>query len=84
LDRENVVGAYKGLARVELAFRRLKTVDLHLRPIHHWLALGCALRSSCASLPTTSNGTCASTSILFDGYDPTAAARQRISIVAPG
>jgi hypothetical protein len=35
-------------------------------------------------LPTTSNGTCASTSILFDGYDPTAAARQRISIVAPG
>jgi hypothetical protein len=33
-----VVGAYKDLARVERAFRSLKTVDLHLRPIHHWLA----------------------------------------------
>src|ERR1700730_11102443 len=34
----NLVGAYKSLARVERAFRSLKTVDLHLRPIHHWLA----------------------------------------------
>jgi len=38
LAAENVVGAYKSLARVERAFRSLKTVDLHLRPIHHWLA----------------------------------------------
>jgi Transposase DDE domain len=38
LAADNVVGAYKGLARVERAFRSLKTVDLHLRPIHHWLA----------------------------------------------
>ena len=28
--------AYKSLARVERAFRSLKTVDLHLRPIFHW------------------------------------------------
>jgi Transposase DDE domain len=33
-----VVGAYKSLARVERAFRSLKTVDLHIRPIHHWRA----------------------------------------------
>ena len=26
------------LAHVERAFRSLKTVDLHLRPIYHWLA----------------------------------------------
>ena len=32
------VGAYKSLARVERAFRSLKTIDLHIRPIHHWLA----------------------------------------------
>src|SRR5262249_625691 len=38
LAADRVVGAYKDLARVERAFRSLKTVDLHLRPIHHWLA----------------------------------------------
>jgi hypothetical protein len=38
LATDNVVGAYKGLARVERAFRSLKTVDLYIRPIHHWLA----------------------------------------------
>ena len=31
------VKAYKSLAMVERAFRCLKTVDLHVRPIHHWL-----------------------------------------------
>jgi hypothetical protein len=31
------VRAYKSLAQVERAFRCLKTVDLHIRPIHHWL-----------------------------------------------
>ena len=30
------VGAYKSLAQVERAFRSLKTVDIHLRPIFHW------------------------------------------------
>ena len=33
-----VVRAYKGLSRVERAFRSLKTVDLMVRPIHHRLA----------------------------------------------
>jgi len=31
------VKAYKSLSQVERAFRCLKTVDLHVRPIHHWL-----------------------------------------------
>ena len=30
--------AYKDLARVERAFRCLKTVDLDIRPIRHWTA----------------------------------------------
>ncbi|MCK6452362.1 MAG: IS1634 family transposase [Alphaproteobacteria bacterium] len=30
------VGAYKGLARAERAFRSMKTVDLELRPVFHW------------------------------------------------
>jgi transposase len=37
LGREDTVRAYKDLAKVERAFRCLKTVDLHVRPIHHRL-----------------------------------------------
>lgn len=36
LGSEDVVGRYKDLALVERAFRCLKTVDLHVRPIYHW------------------------------------------------
>ena len=37
LADEATVKAYKSLSMVERAFRCLKTVDLHVRPIHHWL-----------------------------------------------
>jgi transposase len=37
IDDAGTVKAYKSLAQVERAFRSLKTVDLHIRPIHHWL-----------------------------------------------
>jgi transposase len=37
LGPESTVRAYKDLAKVERAFRSLKTVDLKVRPIHHWL-----------------------------------------------
>ncbi len=33
----DTVRAYKDLARVERAFRSLKSVDLRIRPIHHWI-----------------------------------------------
>jgi Transposase DDE domain len=36
LDTPGVVEAYKRLAVVERHFRSLKTIDLELRPIHHW------------------------------------------------
>ncbi len=36
LDAGQTVQAYKDLARVERAFRCLKTVDLDIRPIRHW------------------------------------------------
>jgi transposase len=32
-----IVASYKSLSRVERAFRSIKTVDLEIRPIHHWL-----------------------------------------------
>ena len=35
LDAEGAVRAYKGLSKVERAFRSLKTVDLKIRPIYH-------------------------------------------------
>jgi len=84
LAADDVVGAYKGLARVERAFRSLKTVDLHLRPIHHWLAprvrahvflcmLGCHVEWHMRERLKP---------ILFDDDDPMAAARERASIVA--
>ncbi len=37
LGTEETVRAYKDLAKVERAFRCMKTVDLHVRPIHHRL-----------------------------------------------
>ena len=38
LDDAATVRSYKSLSRVERAFRCIKTVDLHVRPIYHWLA----------------------------------------------
>jgi hypothetical protein len=78
------VGAYKSLAKVERAFRSLKTLDIHLRPIFHWTAprvrahvLLCMLayhvehhmRASLAPM-------------LYDETDHEAAAAMRTSIVA--
>jgi hypothetical protein len=38
LDAAATVRRYKSLSLVERAFRCLKTVDLQIRPIYHWLA----------------------------------------------
>lgn len=38
LDDVATVRAYKSLALVERAFRSLKTVDLQIRPLYHWLS----------------------------------------------
>jgi transposase len=85
LSSEQVVASYKSLSGVERAFRSLKTVDLHVRPIHHRLPdrvrahiLLCMLayyvewymRQRLASL-------------LFDDDDQTQAQAARASIVAP-
>ena len=84
LDDAATVGAYKSLARVERAFRSLKTVDIHLRPIFHWTTprvrahvLLCMLayhveRHMRARLAP----------MLYDETDHEAAAAMRASIVA--
>jgi transposase len=85
LDDAATVRSYKSLALVERAFRCLKTVDLHLRPVHHWLAervrahvflcmlayyLEWHLRRRLAPM-------------LFDDTDKAAAETLRESVVAP-
>lgn len=85
LSDQQVVASYKSLSGVERAFRSLKTVDLHVRPIHHRLPdrvrahiLLCMLayyvewhlRQRWAPL-------------LFDDDDKSQAAAERTSIVAP-
>ena len=37
MDSAEAVRSYKALTEVERAFRSMKTIDLHVRPIHHWL-----------------------------------------------
>ena len=37
LDDSATVKSYKSLALVEHAIRSMKTVDLHVRPVYHWL-----------------------------------------------
>ena len=83
-DAATTVRSYKSLARVERAFRCMKTVDLELRPVFHWTAprvrahvLLCMLayylewhmRQTLAPL-------------LFDDHDRAAAEAQRSSPVA--
>ena len=53
------VGAYKSLAQVERAFRSLKTVDIHLRPIFHWTTPRVRAHVFLCMPPITSSITCA-------------------------
>jgi hypothetical protein len=38
MSAQELVAGYKALAQVERAFRSLKSVDLQIRPVYHWLA----------------------------------------------
>jgi transposase len=85
LEPAQLVGAYKGLSKAERAFRSLKTVDLHLRPIHHHLphrvrahVLLCML-----AYYVQWHMRQAWAPILFDDDDPAAGAALRESPVAP-
>ena len=85
MSAEDVVANYKNLARVERAFRSLKSIDIGVRPIHHRLEkrvrahiflcmlayyVECHMRRDLAP-------------ILFDDDDRDAAKAQRQSIVEP-
>jgi hypothetical protein len=84
LDAPGVVATYKSLARVERAFRSLKSVDLEVRPVFHWTearvrahVLLCMLAYH---LEWHMRGALAP--ILFDDHDRAGAEAQRASPVA--
>lgn len=82
---QEVVRSYKRLANVERAFRSLKTIDLHIRPIHHHKTervrahvLLCML-----SYYVEWHMRQALAPILFDDDDESAGEALRSSVVAP-
>ena len=85
LTAEQTVGAYKSLSQVERAFRCLKTIDLEIRPIHHWLAPRVRAHVFLCMLAYYVEFHMRSrlAPILFDDHDRAAAAAERQSIVAP-
>jgi hypothetical protein len=78
------VGAYKSLAKVERAFRSLKTVDIHLRPIFHWTAPRVRAHVMLCMLAyhVEHHMRAKLAPILYDETDHEAAAVMRASIVA--
>jgi hypothetical protein len=84
LDDAATVGAYKSLAKVERAFRSLKTVDIHLRPIFHWTATRVRAHVMLCMLAyhVEHHMRARLATMLYDETDHEAAAAMRTSIVA--
>jgi transposase len=85
MSRDEVVRSYKQLSGVERAFRSLKTMDLHVRPIHHRLADRVRAHVFLCMLAYYVEWHMRQklAPVLFDDHDKTAAAKKRVSIVAP-
>ena len=79
------VQAYKGLSRVERAFRSYKTVDLKVRPIHHRLADRVRAHVFLCLLAyyVEWHMRKALAPLLFDDEDPAAGQALRASVVRP-
>ena len=84
LDDAATVGAYKSLAQVEQAFRSLKTIDIHLRPIFHWTAARVRAHVLLCMLAyhVEHHMRARLAPMLYDETDHRAAAAKRASIVA--
>ena len=85
LSSESAVRVYKDLAKVEKAFRSLKTVDLKIRPIFHWLEGRVRAHVFLCMLAyyVEWHMRLKLQPLLFDDEDKVAAAALRSSIVAP-
>ena len=80
----HAVGAYKALARVERAFRALKSIDRAIRPVHHWIEPRVRAHVFLCMLAYYVEWHLrqAWAPILFDDHDRTAAEAERSSPVA--
>ena len=85
LNSEKVVERYKGLSDVERAFRSLKSVDLKIRPIYHYLAdrVRAHVFLCMLSYYVEWHMRQALAPMLFDDDDTQAAEQARRSIVSP-
>ena len=81
---EQAVRNYKSLSGVERAFRSLKTVDLHVRPIHHRLSGRVRAHIFLCMLAYNVEWHMRNdlARLLFDDDDPAAAQKMRTSVVA--
>jgi hypothetical protein len=85
MDATTTVRTYKSLSKVERAFRCMKTVDLKIRPIFHWLEDRVRAHVFLCMLAYYVEWHMreALRPMLFEEDDPTAAEEQRNSPVAP-
>lgn len=85
MTAEETVATYKSLSTVERAFRSLKTVDLKIRPIHHWLAKRVRSHVFLCMLAyyVEWHMRRALAPLLFDDDDRAGAAAKRASVVSP-
>ena len=84
MSAAEAVRAYKDLARVERAFRSLKSIDLQIRPVHHWIEPGVRAHVFLCMLAYYVEWHLrdAWAPILFHEHDRTAAEAERASPVA--
>lgn len=85
LNAEQTVLAYKRLSVAERAFRSMKTIDMHVRPIHHHLADRVRSHVFLCMLAyyVEWHMRRALAPILFDDEEPEAGEASRSSVVAP-
>jgi transposase len=85
LSAEQTVATYKDLSQVERAFRSMKSVDLKMRPIHHWkddrIRAHAFLCMLAYYVEWHMRGALAE--LLFDDHEREAAEETRESIVSP-
>jgi hypothetical protein len=81
----NVVSAYKGLSRAERAFRSLKSIDLKVRPIFHWVSSRVKSHILICMLAyyVEWHMRAALAPMLFEDHDRAGAEALRKSVVAP-
>jgi hypothetical protein len=85
MSAEEAVASYKSLAQVERAFRTMKSIDLQVRPVYHWLAprVRAHLFLCMLAYHVEWHMRQRLKPILYDDHDKAAAETERLSIVAP-